>query len=408
MKEKATIAIMGALDTKGEDIKFLADLISQQGHKTLIIDVGVFESSTPLTPDVSSESVAEAGGVPLKILREKKDKALAMKVMQTGAVEVVKKLYYEGKFQGIVAIGGSAGTAIGTAAMRALPLGVPKLMVSTIASGDVRAFVGTKDICMMHSVVDIAGLNQISAKIYSNAAGAIVGMVEAKVPKLITKPLVAASMFGNTTPAVSAAKRIMEDHGYEVLVFHATGVGGRTMEELIDEGYIVGVLDITTTELADELVGGVLSAGPDRLEAAGRKGIPQVVAPGCLDMVNFWGRETVPKKFEGRKFYEWNPNVTLMRTTEEENRKLGLWIAEKLNRAKGPVAVFLPLKGVSMLDAPGEEFWDPKADAALYESLKKNLKSTIEVYEMDCNINDPEFARAMAEKLLDFLKNKGG
>ena len=254
--------------------------------------------------------------------------------------------------------------------MRTLPLGVPKVMVSTVAGGDVSGYVGVKDIVMIPSIVDVAGVNRISREVFARAAGAVCGMVETEVPPGDDKPLVAASMFGNTTKCVEAAKAILEEAGYEVLVFHATGTGGRTMESLIEAGLIAGVLDITTTEWADELVGGVLAAGPTRLEAAARRGVPAVVTPACLDMVNFWAPETVPEKFDGRKFYPHNPNITLMRTTPDECRRLGEILAEKLNLSTGPVTVLIPLKGLSVIDAPGGPFWWPEANQALFDALK--------------------------------------
>jgi uncharacterized protein (UPF0261 family) len=308
-------------------------------------------------------------------------------------------------FDGIVSMGGSAGTAVGTSAMRALPVGVPKVMVSTVAAGDTTNYVGIKDVSMIPSVVDVAGINRISRRIFANAAGAIAGMVETEVQEAAEdKPLITASMFGNTTEAVDQARSIMEDAGYEVLVFHCTGAGGRTMEGLIDEGLIEGVLDITTTEWADELAGGVLTAGPERMDAAGRAGIPQVIVPGCLDMVNFWAPDTVPEKYRDRKLHKWNPNITLMRTNVEENARLGEIIAEKANASSGPVSIFLPLKGVSILDSPGNEFWWPEADQALYDAIKTNVSADVSVTEMDCNINDPAFAEAVTGRLLSNLR----
>jgi uncharacterized protein (UPF0261 family) len=327
--------------------------------------------------------------------------------MARGAAALLAKLFAERRFDGVLAMGGSGGTSVGCAAMRALPLGVPKVMVSTVASGDVSAYVGVKDIVMIPSIVDVAGLNRISRQVFARAAGAICGMVEAEVPHGDDRPLVVASMFGNTTPAVECAKAIVEQNGYEVLVFHATGTGGRTMESLVEAGLIVGVLDLTTTEWADELVGGVLAAGPTRLEAAAKHGVPAIVVPGCLDMVNFWAPSTVPSRFKDRRFYPHNPNVTLMRTNVEENHQLGCILAHKLNRSTGPVTVLLPLKGVSMIDSPGEPFWWPEADRALFDALKGLLRPDIRVIEMDCNINDSAFAERCAQCLLENLKKAG-
>jgi len=306
----------------------------------------------------------------------------------------------------LIGMGGSAGTTIGTSAMRALPVGVPKVIVSTVASGDTRPYVGEKDITMMYSVVDVAGLNRISARILTNAAAAVAGMVVAEPPARDERPLIAASMFGNTTACVDRARGTLESKGYEVLVFHATGAGGRTMESLIADGYFVGVLDLTTTEWADELCGGVFAAGPHRMEAAARAGVPQVVAPGCLDMANFGAPETVPERYRGRRLYEWNPTVTLMRTTPEENAALGAIIAEKVNLSAAPVTVLLPLKGVSQLDSPGGEFWWPEADGALYDAIRANLRPDIPVVELDLNINDPAFADTATETLLRYIGAK--
>ncbi len=397
-----TIALIGALDTKGPEFAFVKELIEGRGHKTLVVNTGV-AGEPAFEPDIAADRVAEAGGTTLAQLREKADRGEAMDVMARGIAQIARELYDQGRIDGVLSMGGSAGTLMGTSAMRALPVGVPKVMVSTLASGDTRAYVGTSDIVMMHSVVDVAGINRLSARIYANAAGAIVGMVETPEPDASDNPLLAASMFGNTTIVVDRCRKIMEEQGYEVLVFHATGTGGQTLESLIADGYITGLLEITTTEWADELTGGVLSAGPERMDAAAAQGIPQVIAPGCLDMANFWARETVPERYADRLFYQWNPNVTLMRTTPEENAELGRILAEKANRSSGPAAFFLPLKGVSLLDAPGKEFWWPEADEALYEAIRTHVRDDIPVYELDYNINDDAFAEAMTAKLLEFL-----
>ncbi|HET7091960.1 MAG TPA: Tm-1-like ATP-binding domain-containing protein, partial [Thermomicrobiales bacterium] len=332
------------------------------------------------------------------------DKGRAMATMTRGAAEIASRLYGEGRFDGIIGLGGTAGTAIGSSAMRALPVGVPKLLVSTVASGDTRPYVGSKDIAMMYSVVDIAGINRLSADILTNAAGAIAGMVSVERPDVAERPMLAASMFGNTTACVDAARRILDAAGYEVLVFHATGAGGATMESLIADGVFQGVLDVTTTEWADQLAGGVFAAGPDRLDAAAKAGLPQVIAPGCLDMVNFGAPDTVPDQYKGRQLYEWNANVTLMRTTPEENAELGRIIAEKASASGGSVVILLPLQGVSQLDSPGGDFWQPEADAALFDAIKRHAGPNVEVVELDLNINDPEFAARAASTLLDILK----
>lgn len=399
-----TIVIVGTMDTKGIEFTFLKEEIEKQGFKTLVVDTGIL--GAPLcSPDVSRDEVARAGGTALNLLVERKDRGEAMTVMTRGATVIVRELHTAGKCDGIISMGGGGGTAIGTAAMRALPIGVPKLMVSTVASGDVSSYVGTSDIVMFPSIVDVAGLNRISRRIIAKAAGAICGMVENEmVQSPEDKPLIAASMFGNTTPAVDHARSILEKEGFEVLVFHATGTGGKTMEALIRGGYITGVLDMTTTEWADEVCGGVLSAGEDRLTAAGEKGIPQVVVPGCLDMCNFWAPATIPEKYHGRLFYQWNPNVTLMRTTPEENARMGTIFAKKLNLALGPVVVLIPLKGFSQLDVEGKPFYWPEANRVFTDTLKANLRKDIPVIEIDADINDPVFSGKTAEILLAMLK----
>nr|HRJ45594.1 Tm-1-like ATP-binding domain-containing protein [Caldilineaceae bacterium] len=336
-------------------------------------------------------------------LRKAGDRGAAIGVMAGGAAVLLKRLHDAGRIQGVLGMGGSAGTTIATTAMRGLPLGIPKVIVSTLAGGNMAAYVGDSDIAMLPSIVDVAGVNSISARIYTNAAAAICGMASATPPELATKPLIAASMFGNTTELVGKCKAKLEAAGYEVLVFHATGAGGRMMEKLIREGYFVGVLDVTTTEWADELVGGTLSAGPTRLDAAAQAGIPQVIAPGCLDMVNFGSRESVPAKFDDRRFYVWNPTVTLMRTMPEENAALGRILAQKANATTGPVAFFLPANGVSILDSPDGLFWWPEADAALFDAIQLNTRSDIPVEIVDANINDDAFAEAVTERLLNFL-----
>ena len=397
-----TIAVIGALDTKGEEFLFVKKEIEKQGHSALVINVGIV-GDPGFEPNVPADEVARAAGSSLAILKDKSDRGLAIETMSNGITKVIADLHSSDRIQAVISMGGSAGTEIGTAAMRALPLGVPKVMVSTLASGDTKPYVGTRDIVMVPSIVDVAGINRISARAYANAVGAVIGMVETPAPDIVEKPLLAASMFGNTTPVVNRCRSILEEHGYEILIFHQTGTP-ETLESLVADGYITGVLDITTTEWADEITGGVLPGGPNRYDIVSQKSIPQVIAPGCVDMANFWARDTVPKQYDNRRFYQWAPNVTLMRTTPEDNATIGRTLAEKANQSSGPVAFFLPLKGVSMLDAPEKEFWWPEANQALFDAIKDNLKPEVSVYEMDCNINDDKFADAMAYKMLEFLK----
>ena len=405
----AKILMVGAFDTKGPEYAFLRDQIIARGHEVLAMNTGVIGEAEAFAVDFGADEVAAAGGSSLEALRESRDRGAAMKAMSAGAAVVAKELFAAGRFAGIVGMGGSGGSSVVTAAMRALPVGVPKVCVSTVASGDTSAYVGAKDIVLIPSIVDVAGVNRISRVIFARAVGAICGMVEVEPPTANDdKPIIVASMFGNTTECVDACVEVLAEKGYEMLVFHATGTGGKTMESLIDEGLVDSVLDITTTEWADEICEGVFSAGPDRLSAAGRAGLPHLIVPGCIDMANFGGMDTVPQRFkEGdRIFYEWNPAVTLMRTSADENAQLGKIFAEKANAATGPVAFLLPLKGVSILDGDGELFCDRAADSAFFDALKINLDSKIPIHEIDHNINDPEFSARACEILLELIAQK--
>jgi uncharacterized protein (UPF0261 family) len=396
----ATVVLVGTLDTKGVEYDYLRSRLREQGVDVVLIDAGVL--GEPLAePDIGREEVARAVGAEVGELAATGDRGAAVETMARGAAEIVKRLRAEGRLDGILGLGGSGGSAIATYAMRQLPVGVPKLMVSTVASGDTRPYVGAVDVTMMYSVVDIAGINQISARILTNAAAAIAGMAGAQAIEIADtgRPLVGATMFGVTTPCVTRARERLEELGYEVLVFHATGTGGQSMEALVRGGFIAAVLDATTTELADELVGGVLSAGPDRLEAAGEVGIPQVVSLGALDMVNFGPMETVPERFRERRLYVHNPTITLMRTTPEECAELGRRIARKLNAARGPISLFIPLRGISLIAVEGQVFYDPDADKALLAALREDLDDSLDVRELNTDINDPAFAEAMADRL---------
>jgi uncharacterized protein (UPF0261 family) len=415
----ATIAVLGTLDTKGDEHGYVADLIRQHGHQTLVIDVGTLDPPR-LPPDITREEVARAGGVNLAALAARKDRGESVAAMGRSAAAILAQLAGEKRIDGVISLGGGGGTSIGTAGMRALPIGFPKVMVSTLASGNTAQYLGPKDIVMFPSIVDVAGLNRLSRVILARAAGAICGMVQFGVPPsgggdrlkpgqpAADKPIIAASQFGNTTDCVTHARQLLEEAGYEVLVFHATGTGGKTMESLVESGLVAGVLDITTTEWADELVGGFLGAGPTRLEAAARHGVPAIVTPGCLDMVNFHGPDTVPAQFKGRTFYQHNPQVTLMRTTPVECAQLGRIIAEKLNLSTAPVTVLLPLQAISVISAPGKPFHDAAADRALFDALKANLRKDIAVVEMDCEINDKAFAEACVKALIENLRQTAG
>jgi len=406
-----TILVIGAFDTKAPEYAFLRERVLAQGHAVLTVNTGVLGSTELFPVDVEAEEVAEAGGAALSELRERRDRGEAMKAMTAGAAVVARRLFDQGRFDGIIGMGGTGGSTVVTAAMRALPVGVPKVCVSTAASGDTWAYVGTKDVTMVPSIVDVAGVNRISRIIFARAAGAICGMVAAEVPTTTEdRPVIAASMFGNTTECVNACAEALTAEGYEVLVFHATGTGGRTMESLVREGLVDAVLDITTTEWADTVWGGGIDAGPERLSAPGEMAVPHLIVPGCVDMANFGPLDTVPGKYReaGRVLYEWNPSVTLMRTNADENRRMGEVFAEKANAATGPVAFLIPLGGVSILDGDGQPFCDREADAAMFEAIRSHLRPDIPFVELDCNINDAAFSAKAVEMMLELIAQKRG
>lgn len=402
----ANVVAIGTLDTKGAEYELLARQVREHGAEVILVDAGVLGEPTT-TPDITRAEVARAAGAAIEELVAAGDRGAAVETMSRGAGEIVRRLFGEGRLDAVVGMGGTGGTALVTHAMQQLPVGVPKLMVSTVASGDTRPYVGAVDIAMMYSVVDIAGINQISTRIIGNAAAAIAGMAQATIPEHEeTRPLIGASMFGVTTPCVTVARERLEELGYEVLVFHQTGTGGQSMEELVRARFIRGVLDVTTTELCDELVGGVLAAHPTRLEVAGSLGVPQVVSLGALDMVNFGPVDTVPEAFRERTFHVHNPTVTLMRTTPEECAELGRRIARKLSAAQGPTALFIPLRGVSMIATEGQPFYDAAADEALFSAIREHVGPNVEVHELDTDVNDPDFALAMADRLHEMLNEE--
>ena len=400
------VVLVGTLDTKGDEVAFVRDVLRGQGLTTLVVDAGTLGTPT-FAPDVTREEIfRRAGAAPGPVNDRGEAVTIAAKGVEHWATEAAGR----GEVAGVLAIGGSAGTVIGTSAMRALPFGLPKVMVSTLASGQTRPFVGGSDILMLYPVADLAGLNRLTRTALTNAALAMAGMVRlrgaaGRDEAADDRPLVAASMFGVTTPCVDRARRRLEAAGVEVLVFHATGVGGLSMEGLARDGKLAGLLDLTTTELADELVGGVLSAGPRRLEAAVEAKLPQVLSVGALDMVNFGPRGTVPHRFAGRRFHEHNASVTLMRTTAGENARLAAWVARVLSRSTAPTVVLLPLRGVSALDTLGGPFFDPEADRALFDGLTRRLAGHpyVRVEARDEHVNDPAFADAAADRLLGLL-----
>jgi uncharacterized protein (UPF0261 family) len=400
------VFVIATLDTKGTEAALVRGLLVTQGVPTWLVDAGCL--GEPQVPaDVTREQVFEAAGTSLAAMQAQGDRGEAVARAAQGAARLVQRFHGEGQLAGVLALGGGAGTTIGTAAMHVLPVGVPKLMLSTMASGQVRSYVAGRDIMMLYSVVDILGINRVSRLVLFNAAHAMAGMVQAAPcrPAGGERPIVAASMFGVTTPCVERAREVLEAAGYEVLVFHATGIGGETMEGLIRDGFVAGVLDLTTTELADELVGGVLSAGPRRLTAAGERGVPQVVSVGATDMVNFYEPKSVPAQFQQRKLHRHNPHVTLMRTNAEENAQIGADIGRKLSRAAGPRAILLPRQGVSALDRCGQPFDDPQAREALFRAIRAEAAG-VEIVELDCHLNDRLFAETAAEKLLEMMRSQ--
>lgn len=399
------VVVIGTLDTKKEECTFASDCLRRLGCRAIIMDTGIFSEATA---DVSASSVAEASGHTLLDLRQDGDRGMAVRAMAEGAATLLARLQEGGEVDAVLSLGGSGGTFIGTAAMRALPFGVPKLMLSTVASGDVGSYVMQSDITMMYSVADIAGLNQLSRRVIANAAAAIAGMArEARNPwdRQNGKGAVAMTMFGITTPAVTLARRRLEAEGYEVVVFHANGAGGRAMESLIADGKINAVLDLTTTELADEVAGGVLSAGPTRLEMAGAMGLPQVVSLGALDTINFRQPQSLPERMRGRRILSHNPDVTLVRTDPDEAHRIGEMMGRKLSAARGPVAVGIPRGGLSLLSTKGGPFEDRQADTALIDALLSALPNRIEIIETERDLNDPAFVIALTDKLDEFLRD---
>jgi uncharacterized protein (UPF0261 family)/ABC-type branched-subunit amino acid transport system ATPase component len=383
--------VAGTFDTKGRELFYLRDCLEKLGLRTVTVDLAT--SGRPSPAMVHPREVARHHPRGERAIFTG-DRGSAVSEMAVAFAHFLEKRRDLG---GIISAGGSGGTALATRAMRRLPIGVPKVMVSTVASGDVKPYVGPADICMMYSVTDVSGINRISERVLANAAHALAGMIShaRETRPVETKPAIGLSMFGVTTPCVQAMTKLLEER-YDCLVFHATGTGGQSLEKLVDSGLLAGVLDVTTTEIADELVGGVLSAGPERLDAMIRARIPYVGSCGALDMVNFWAMDTVPARFRGRNLYKHNDNVTLMRTTSEECAAIGRFIVEKLNRMEGPVRFLIPEGGVSLIDAPGKPFWDPAADKALFDAIAGGFRATADrrLSRLPYNINDPEFAEA--------------
>jgi len=410
MKEggSKSILIVATLDTKGPETRHLKGLIEDWGHKAMVMDIGIL--GPPLfQPDISRVEVAQATRTDLEKLIRGREKGRAIQTMMEGSKKLVQQLFKDGKIAGIIGLGGAQGTEIGTAAMRALPIGFPKLMVSTVASGFAQfgTYVGTKDLLMMHSVVDIIGLNVISRCILANAAGAIMGMVErGKQIERPEKEQIGMTIYGTTTPGCMLAKAYLESRGFEVVAFHPSGTGGRAMEEMIEESFFTGVLDMTTHELTDELVGGLHRAGPHRLEAAVKKGVPQVVVPGSIGFITWGPEKSLPSEYRSRRHIVHNPDITLVRASCEEMRKIGKIMASKLNQAKGPTTIMIPLRGFSYHNRKGEILYDEEGNRAFISSLKENICG-VEVIEIDAHINDPEFGKSAAQRMETLLSEKG-
>ena len=402
-----TIAIVATMDTKGYEAKYFKDEIEKKGNKTLVIDDGMLNPPLAVKPDITQETVAEAAGSSFEIVKGL-GRGSAEEIMMKGVAKILKDLYAAGRFDGVISIGGMDGALLASAGMRELPIGVPKLIVTPEAQGTQRfgTYVGTKDLMMMHSVVDILGVNEISKKIFDVAIGAIVGMVEANVSSKIAwgKNLIATTMFGNTTPAVMRAKSLLEEKGYEMVVFHPNGTGGRAMEELIEQGAFTAVLDMTPHEVTGGLFGGAYPGGPHRLEVAGEKGVPQIVVPGCIDFLALGSFNSLPAKYKKRKVYYFNPARTIVKLTKGEMTAIGEVMADKLNKAIGPTVVAIPLGGFNMYSHEGEALYDPEVDRAFIKTLKKHLKPQIKVIEVDAHINDPVFAETVVPILTGMIE----
>jgi uncharacterized protein (UPF0261 family) len=394
------VYVVGTADTKGEELLYLKTRVAEAGADAVLVDVGTRKPSVPVDITAGEVAAKHPGGTDAVLASD--DRGAAVTAMGEAFARFIVGRDDVG---GIVGAGGGGGTSIVTAGMRALPVGIPKLMVSTLAAGDVAAFVDVSDIAMMYPVTDVAGLNRISRLVLGNAAAAIAGMALARRDEAADKPAIGLTMFGVTTPCVTQAVEMLKVD-YDCLVFHATGTGGRAMEKLVDSGMITAVIDATTTEVCDLLMGGVLSAGEDRLGAIARTSVPYVGSVGALDMVNFWAPETMPERYRGRKIHRHNPQVTLMRTTVEENRRIGTWIGERLNRCEGPVRFLIPENGVSALDAPGQPFYDPAADAALFDAIEITLEANDRrrLVRVPHHINDAAFSAALVENFREIAE----
>jgi uncharacterized protein (UPF0261 family) len=402
---KKIILCIGTLDTKGPELLYIKRLIERtSGYEALVMDIGSL-GIAHFTADITAEEVAKAAGRTIQEVRGLKEAGPAAKIMAVGAIRIAKDLYHSGKFHGAISIGGGMGSGVASAVMRELPIGMPKFMLSSqkIVQAGIRKYVGTKDIVIMPSVADIAGFNRLTRDALRKSVGAIIGMMETAESEVSEKPLVFMTMTGLSTGCGLKVKSFLEEKGFEVAVFHTIGVGGETLEELVKTYRVSGVIELGLNEIGNELFGGLASAGPNRLEAAGEKGIPQIITPGCIDIINFLAPETLPDRYKGRPLCFHNPQATLPRLNDEEFRLLGETVGKKLNRAVGPVRVLIPIRGFSSLDCQGNIFYDPITDRAFIDSLKSSLKKDIEVKEIDAHINDEEFADRVASEFLDII-----
>ena len=403
---KKIILCIGTLDTKGPELQYIKQLIERKrGYDALVMDIGSL-GLAPFTADITAEEVAKAAGSTIQKVRALKEAGPAAKIMTIGAIRIVKDLYRSGKFHGAISIGGGMGSGVASAVMRELPIGIPKFMLSSqkIVQAGIRNYVRTKDIVIMPSVADIAGFNRLTRDALRKSVGAIIGMMETAESEVSEKPFVFMTMTGLSTGCGLKVKSFLEDKGFEVAVFHTIGVGGETFEELVKSYQVIGVIELGLNEIGNELFGGLASAGPNRLEAAGEKGIPQIITPGCIDIINFLTPETLPDRYKDRPLCFHNPQATLPRLNAEESRLIGETMSKKLNRAAGPVRVLIPMRGFSSLDCQGNIFYDPVADRAFIDSLKSSLKETIEVREIDAHINDDEFAKVVANEFMDIIR----
>ncbi len=403
-----TIVLVGRLDSKGQEYAYIRDKIIEGGFSVIVVDAGT-RGGPQFNPDISRNEVARAAGVEIENIIDHNDENKEIQIMMRGASAVIKRLHDSGKLDGIIALGGSRGTAIGTAAMRSLPFGIPKVMVSTIASGDIRPYVNTSDITFIHSVTDIIGLNRLTRRLLGYAAGAVMGAAAADLPsEVLSKQLIGMSSMGGVNRVIFSAQKAIESRRLEVVAFHAVGTGGKAMEEFIGQGLVDGVLDLVTHELTDHVLGGYYDAGPSRLETAGIMGIPQLIVPGCIDFIAFSPPDKIPRQMKGRRVFMHTPEVAIIRTDETEMSLLGEIMATKLNKASGPTAVLIPTKGFSPGNREGKALYDQEADKAFVHSLKENLKPSVTLYEINAHINDEAFATKAVDLLCELMGVRKG